>query len=178
MRIIPGVVLLLFLILPAPAASQSFLVHGSGGPTLVDAGHSLAVGAGFSPASHVTLLFDVERTHLSSRVRSDGRGGVSAFRGGTVTMGTAELRVTLLGRNRITPYGLAGFGAGVSRPNVNEIFPEPRTNGVRAIFFGGGIHVPLRQQLSLFADARVMVGAEAGELLAVAPLRAGLAWRF
>ena len=93
-------------------------------------------------------------------------------------MGTAELRVTLLGRNRITPYGLAGLGAGVSRPNVNEIFPEPRTNGVRAIFFGGGIHVPLRQQLSLFADARVMVGAEAGELLAVAPLRAGLAWRF
>jgi hypothetical protein len=49
---------------------------------------------------------------------------------------------------------------------------------VRAIFFGGGIHLPLRQQLSLFADARMMVGAEAGELLAVAPLRAGLAWRF
>ena len=93
-------------------------------------------------------------------------------------MGAAELRVTLLSRDRITPYGLAGFGAGVSRPNVNEIFPEPRTNGVRAIFFGGGIHVPLHQQLSLFADARMMVGAEAGELLAVAPLRAGLAWRF
>lgn len=178
MRIIPGVLLLLSVILPSSAAGQSFLVHGSAGPTMVDAGHSFAVGAGFSPASHVTVLFDLERTHLSSRVRSDGRGGFSAFRGGTMTMGAAELRVTLLSRDRITPYGLAGFGAGVSRPNVNEIFPEPRTNDVRAIFFGGGIHVPLRQQLSIFADARMIVGGEAGESLAVAPLRAGLAWRF
>jgi hypothetical protein len=176
-RVIPGVVLLLFLV-PTTAASQSFLVHGSAGPTLIDAGHSLAVGAGFSPTSHVTLLFDVERTHLSSRVRSDGRGGGSAFRGGTVTMGAAELRVTLLSRDRITPYGLAGFGAGVSRPNVNERFPERHTNDVRALFFGGGIQVPLREQLCLFADARMIIGAEAGELLAVAPLRAGLAWRF
>ena len=95
-----------------------------------------------------------------------------------MTMGTAELRVTLLGRDRITPYGLAGVGAGVSRPNVNEIFREPRTNAVRTIFFGGGIHVPLGQQLSMFADARMIVGAESGESLAVAPLRAGLAWRF
>ena len=93
-------------------------------------------------------------------------------------MGAAELRVTLLSRDRITPYALAGLGAGVSRPNVNEIFPEPRTNDVRAIFFGGGIHVPLGQQLSIFADARMMVGGEAGESLAVAPLRAGLACRF
>jgi hypothetical protein len=177
-RIIPGVVLLLFLMLPAPAASQSVLVHGSAGPTMGDAGHSFAVGAGFSPGSHATLLVDVERTHMSSRVRNDGRGGVSAFRGGTLTMGAAELRVTLLGRDRITPYGLAGFGAGVSRPNVNEIFPEPRTNAVRAIFFGGGIQVPLGQQFSIFADARMMIGGEAGESLAVAPLRVGLAWRF
>ena len=93
-------------------------------------------------------------------------------------MGAAELRVSLLGRDRITPYGLAGFAAGISRPNVNAIFPEPRTNHVRAIFFGGGIHVPLGQQLSIFADARMMVGEDAGELLAIAPLRAGLAWRF
>ena len=93
-------------------------------------------------------------------------------------MGAAEVRVTLLGRDRLTPYGLAGFGAGISRPNVNEIFPEPRTNAVRAVSFGGGIHVPLRPRLSIFADARMIVGAEAGELLAIAPVRAGLAWRF
>lgn len=164
--------------LPRAAASQSFVVHGAAGPTISDAGHSLAAGAGFSPTSRVTVLVDVERTHLSSRVRDDGRGGTSAFRGGTLTMGAAEVRVTLLGRDRLTPYGLAGFGAGVSRPNVNEIFPEPRTNAVRAVFFGGGIHVPLRPRLSIFADARMIVGAEAGELLAIAPVRAGLAWRF
>ena len=93
-------------------------------------------------------------------------------------MGAAELRVTLLGRDRITPYGLAGFGAGVSRPNVNELFPERHTNDVRAVFFGGGIQVPLRERLILFADARMIVGEEAGELLAAAPLRVGVAWRF
>ena len=32
--------------------------------------------------------------------------------------------------------------------------------------------------VSLFADGRMMIGAEAGELLAVAPIRAGVAWRF
>jgi len=178
LRVIPAVVLLLFVMFPRPAASQSFEVHGAAGPTIIDAGHSLAAGAGFSPTSRVTVLVDVERTHLSSRERTDGRGGTAAFRGGTLTMGAAEVRVTLLGRDRFTPYGLAGVGAGVSRPNVNEIFPVPRTNAVRAVFFGGGIHVPLRPRLSIIADARMIVGAEAGELLAIAPLRAGLAWRF
>ena len=32
--------------------------------------------------------------------------------------------------------------------------------------------------LGLFADVRMMLGDEANELLAVAPLRAGLSWRF
>ena len=178
MRVITGAVLLLFVMFPGSAASQSFVVHGAAGPTITDAGHSLAAGAGFTLTSRVTVLVDVERTHLSSRVRTAGRDGTAAFRGGTLTMGAAEVRVTLLGRDRLTPYGLAGFGAGVSRPNVNEIFPDPRTNDVRAVFFGGGIHVPLRPRLSLFADARMILGAEAGELLAIAPMRAGLAWRF
>jgi hypothetical protein len=46
------------------------------------------------------------------------------------------------------------------------------------MFFGGGIHVRLKERVSLFADGRMMIGAEAGELLAVAPIRAGVAWRF
>jgi len=61
---------------------------------------------------------------------------------------------------------------------VNERFPDSVTNDARAIFFGGGIHVPLKERISLFADGRMMIGAEAGELLAVAPIRAGVAWRF
>ena len=52
------------------------------------------------------------------------------------------------------------------------------TNNVRVAFFGGGIHVLVRERLSVFADARLTLGDEAGELLAMAPLRAGLTWRF
>lgn len=178
MRVITGLVSLLLLACPPLASGQSFGLQGSGGPTLVETGYSLAGGIGFLPSSRLTVLLDVERTHLSSQVRSDGRGGVSGFRGGTLTLVAAHLRVTPFGHDRVGPYGLAGFAAGVSRPNVTELFPDRVTNDVRAVFFGGGIHVPLGERISLFADGRMMVGTEAGELLAVAPLRTGIAWRF
>ena len=178
MRVIRGLIFLLFLLTPCIAGAQSFLLQGSAGPTLVDSGYSLAGGIGYSPTSHLSVLFDVERTHLSSRLSSDGRGGFAGFRGGTLTLGSAQLRVTPFGHDRVGPYGLVGFAAGVSHPNVNEMFADPVTNDVRAIFFGGGIYVPLQKRLSLFADGRMMIGAEAGELLAVAPIRAGVAWRF
>ena len=178
MRFIPGLVFLVVLATGSTASAQAFVLHGSAGPTLIDSGYSLAGGIGFSPTPHLTVLFDVDRTYLSSRLRSDGRGGVAGFRGGTLTLGSAQLRVTPFGRDRVGPYGLVGFAAGVARPNVNELFPDPVTNDVRAIVFGGGIHVPLKERVSLFADGRMMIGAEAGELLAVAPIRIGVAWRF
>jgi hypothetical protein len=89
-----------------------------------------------------------------------------------------QLRVALFGRNRVGPYGLAGFAAGVSRLNVNDLFPDRVTNDVRAIFFGGGIQVPFNERLSLIADGRMIIGGEAGELLAVAPIRVGVMWHF
>jgi hypothetical protein len=178
MRFVPVLLSLLLLTFPRTATAQSFVVQGSAGPTLVDSGYSVAGGLGFSPSSRLTFLLDLERTHLSTRSSSDGRGGFSSFRGGTLTLASAQVRVTPLGLDRVGPYGLAGFAAGVSKPNVNETFPDPVSNDVRALFFGGGIHVPLKPRLNLFADARMMVGAEAGELLAVAPIRAGIAWRF
>ena len=178
MRVIPVLVLILLLATPCVASAQSFVVQGSAGPTLVDSGYSLSGGVGFWPTSRLAVLFDIERTHLSSRLSSDGRGGFTGFRGGTLTLGSAQLRVTPFGRDRVGPYGLVGIAAGVSRPNVNELFPDPVTNDVRAMFFGGGIHVPIKESISFFADGRMMIGAEAGELLAVAPIRAGVAWRF
>jgi hypothetical protein len=173
-----GLITLLVLAGPRTASGQSFVLHGAAGPTLIDTGYSLAAGIGFSPTSHITVLVNVERTHLASRMRSDGPGSISAFRGGRLTLGAAELHVALFGRNRVGPYGLAGFAAGQSRPNVNETFPEPVTNHVRAVFFGAGIDVPLGERISFFADGRMIVGDEAGELLAVAPIRAGLSWRY
>jgi hypothetical protein len=177
MRIIPLPSLLL-LLSPAIASAQSFVLQGAAGPTIIDSGYSLAGGIGYSPTSQLTVLFDVERTRLSSQSRSEGRDGLAGFRGGTLTLFAVELRVTPLGRDRVGPYGLIGVAAGVSRPNVNERFPDSVTNDARAVFFGGGIHVPLKERISLFADGRMMIGAEAGELLAVAPIRAGVAWRF
>ena len=178
MRLILGLLSLLVLADPRSAGAQAFVLNGAAGPTLVDTGHSLAVGGGFSPASHLDVLVDFERTHLSSRLESDGRGGFSGFRGGTLTLAAAEVRVSVRGRDRVGPYGLAGFAAGVSRPTVNQLYPDPVTNNVRALFFGGGVQVPIRQGFGLFADGRMMLGEEAGELLAVAPIRAGIAVRF
>ena len=48
-----------------------------------------------------------------------------------------------------------------------------------ARFFGGGIHGPITDRVSAFADLRMMIGAEGIEgIVAVVPLRAGLALRF
>ena len=178
MRVLPVFVSVVVLCVPALAHGQAVVVHGSGGPTLVNQGYSLAAGAGWAPWSRVTLSVNLEQTHLASRVRDDGRGGSATFRGGTATLGAAEVRVSLFEPDRVTPYVLAGYAAGVSTPNVSRLFPTRVTNDVRAVFAGGGIQVPLRPQICLFADARMMLGEEANELLALAPVRVGLSWRF
>jgi hypothetical protein len=177
MRLIVGIAALLWVASPGTGIAQSFELHGSAGPTLVDRGYSLAAGGGLFAGRYVGVLFDVERTHLVSRERITP-DRASRFRGGTLTLASAQLRIAPLGRDRVGPYGLVGFAAGVSRPNVNDAFPNPVTNDIRAVFFGGGVQVPLQTGLSLFADGRMMLGSEAGELLAVAPIRAGVAWRF
>jgi hypothetical protein len=172
-------VMLSLLLLSSAANGQSLVLHGAGGPTLTDSGYSLAAGIGFSPASRLTVLFGVEQTHLFSRVTGDGRGGGSAFRGGTLTFGSAELRVTLLGRDRPSPYLLGGYGQGVSRPNVNDRFPDEVTNSARILFAGGGIQVPVRERLTIFGDVRMSFGAEGNDgIIAFVPVRVGVAWRF
>jgi hypothetical protein len=179
-HVIYGAVLMLLLV-SGTASGQSLVLHGSAGPTITDSGHSLAAGMGFSPTSRLTVLLNVERTHVSSRfTSSNGRGNLTAaFRGGTVTFAAAELRATLLGRDRVSPYVFGGYGAGVSRPNINEIFPNRVSNSARVLFVGGGIHVPVRRRFSVFGDVRMVFGIEGNEgVLAFAPVRAGVAWRF
>jgi hypothetical protein len=161
----------------AQSLAPSVSIQAAAGPTIVDTGYHVSAAVGFSPMSRVTLLLDVQRTHLSSRSTRSERGS-GAFRGGTMTAVSGEVRVGLWPAQRVTPYVLAGLGAGVSQPTVNEAFPDRVTNDVRFMFFGGGIHVPLRERLSLFSDARLLVGAEAGETLAIVPVRVGIAWRF
>jgi hypothetical protein len=174
------VLMLSLLLVPASASAQSWVVQAAAGPTVTDAGHSLAAGIGFSPNSRLTIQFGVERSHLSSQFTTDSRGNlVSAFRGGTITFAAAEVRASVFSADRATPFVLAGIGAGVSRPNVNETFPTAVTNHARVLFVGGGLQVPLGEQLSVFGDVRMVFGAEGNEgIVAYAPLRAGVTWRF
>jgi hypothetical protein len=161
------------------ARAQGFSVHAAAGPTLTDTGYSLAAGLGYSPTPRLQLSASVERSHLPSQ-RREFPGSVSYFRGGTFTLGSAELRMSLFGPDRVGPYGLVGFGAGRSRPNVTDVFPTEVVSDVYAPFAGGGVQVPLGQRLLVFADLRftLIVGTEADDLYALAPLRAGLSWRF
>ena len=170
--------MLLILASPRSATAQSLALFGAAGPTMTDSGNSFAAGAGFSPSSHITLVFNFERTHIDSQTSFED-GVFSAFRGGTLFLGTGEIRYTPFGMGRVGPYALAGAAAGYSRPNVNDIFRDPVTHYVQAIFVGGGVHVPLSERLTIFADVRMMVGAEGREgMVGVAPVRAGLGWRF
>ena len=131
-------VLAIALLLSAPvfARAQAFNIQAAAGPTLVDRGYSVAGGAGWSPWSRVTLTLDAERTVLSTRVTSDGRGGGSTFRGGAMVLGAAGVRVSLFPPHRLTPYVVAGFARGRSTPTVNDTFPDRVTNTVRAVFAG------------------------------------------
>lgn len=177
-----------FLLLSAGTVSAndqtpSVSVQAGGGLTLLDTGHNLSAGVAFSPLARVTLLLGVERTHLETQATYGdtpiGPQVASVFRGGTMTAVSGTIRVSLFPEGRLTPYVLAGLGRGRSRPNVNEHFPTPVTNDATFALAGAGLSVPLRDRLSLFGDARMMIGAEGVDgMLVVAPVRVGVNWRF
>ncbi len=179
MRLMPAILGIVLFVGPAVARGQTVALHAAAGPTLGDSGYSVAAGLGVSPASRLTISGNIERSHLVSR-RQEYPGSVSYFRGGTFTLASAELRLSLFGRDRISPYALAGFAVGRSRPTVNDVFPDRAVHGVRAPFAGGGIHVPVGPRVTVFADVRLalVIGNAADDLYALVPLRAGLSWRF
>ena len=183
MRIAGIIFIGLFLFGAGSAAAQTggrVSIQAAGGPTVIDEGYHVSGAVGFSPTSRITLLLDVERTHVFSR--STFRDGVSSkFRGGTLTSVAGEFRVSLFPHDRITPYGFVGLGAGHSRPNVNELFPNPGNNAdMRVGFAGAGIHAPIGAHASAFADGRLLIGAgtEADSFMGAVPIRIGLSWRF
>ena len=179
---------LLLIVFSAPAAataqpfSPSFSVQAAAGPTVVNSGHTVSAAAGFSPWSRVTFLVDVQRTQIESRITprpTNSRNPYIEFRGGTVTAVSGEVRVALFPPDRITPYVLAGFGRGESRPTVNEHFPEAVRNDVAFLLFGAGVQVPVRNHLSVFGDFRMLAGPEGYDsMIVMYPVRVGMALRF
>ena len=178
-RLIPALVVLSLFASRDLAHAQALALQASAGPTLSDAGYSFAAGLNYSPTNRISLVFQYDHTHVSSRTSSDGRGTVTNFRGGTLSLGSVELRVSPFGRVRVAPYGLAGLTAGISRPNVNAVFPNRVTNSAGGMFLGGGVEIPVNDRIRAFADARVLVGAEGNDgMFGALPLRAGLSWSF
>jgi hypothetical protein len=155
-----------------------FSVQGGGGPTLKGGGNVLSAAFGYSPASRLELLVNVERTHLPFELRRYP-DGYAVTRGGTLTFASGELRVPLLPAARVSPFALAGLGGGVARPTVNAEFPNTVKNRLRVLYFGGGVRVTLPRGFSLWGDARAMLALEGDDsVLGVLPVRAGAAWRF
>jgi hypothetical protein len=151
---------------------------GAGSLVNSGGGHTLSTALAFSPASRVDLVVAVERSQLPFQRETFG-GGFSVTRGGTLTFVSGEVRAALFPPDRVSPYGLAGLGGGISRPTVNEAFPVAVEHDLRVVYVGGGVRVPLRGGLSVFGDARAMLALEGDEgILGVWPVRAGAAWRF
>jgi hypothetical protein len=180
--------LLLLLLRPQVVAGQTSDAAGAGldrfslqvgaGPLLNGGGHTLSAAFGFSPISRVDVVVSVERDHLpfQRRTFADSFG---ITRGGTLTSVSGEVRASIFPAHRVSPYGLAGIGAGVSRPTVNAAFPNPVENELRVAYFGGGVRIPIGNGLSVFGDARAMLAVEGGDgIMGVVPVRGGVAWRF
>ena len=166
---------------PSAAAEdrpRRFSVHAAAGSTIREGGNVLSLSLGFSPARRFTVLVGGERTYLPTRVTHYPDGGSAATRGGTLQLVSAEMRFALRDPDHISPYIAAGFGGGVSRPNVNEFFRDEVRNNAGAGFVGGGVNVPLGSWLSAFADVRFSLHGEKDVIMPLVPVRGGVALRF
>ena len=162
----------------AQGGREKLSLQVAGGPTIRGGASVISAGVGYSPASRVELLLNVERIHQPSRFHYF-ENGFSASRGGTLTFVSGELRVSFLPQDRVSPFALVGGGGGISRPNVNATFPEAVRNDLRVMYVGGGVRVPLRHGLSLVGDARAMLALEGYDgVLGILPVRAAITWRF
>lgn len=169
--------LALLAIVPAMAAGQeppgAISLQGTLGAQLGPGGHGESVALGISPSRRLTILVGAERLHTPTERSAQG-----ATRGGTSTLVTGELRIVLVPRAGLSPYVSLGFGRGISRPNVNDIFPDPVRNTTGILFLGAGVRADLTPRISASADVRLGFQAERDTLGLVVPVRGGLAWRF
>lgn len=185
-----GLLMVLVLGVPASAARAQegaqttapeprWTVEGAAGLQVYYDGSAQSVAFGFSPNRSLTVLVSAERTHIQDRVALY-EYGYSAERGGTEQFVTGGVRYAFLTRRRVSPYVLGGIGRGISRPNVNEFFPDRKERNIHVLYYGGGVRIPVGPRFDAFVDARFIMSAEAAtDYFGVRmPVRAGIAWRF
>ena len=164
---------------PSAVAAQSRLsVEGSAGAQISYSGNAQSVAAGFALTPRLTVLAAAERSYIKDTIDRypDGYG---FERGGTEQFVTVALRYEFLPGRRVSPYALGGVGRGISRPNVNEFFPDRKRREIGVLEYGGGARFPLNSRLTAFADVRMIMMMEASSdyFGARMPVRAGLAFR-
>jgi hypothetical protein len=71
-----------------------------------------------------------------------------------------------------------GLGVGRSRPNVNDLFPNPVSNTTNVAYAGGGLLYSFHPNAGVFVDAKFLLLAGREEFGAMKPVRAGVIWRF
>ena len=153
-------------------------IEGAAGVQLDYTGTIQSVAFGFAPTRSLTLLVSAERSRTDDQI-DYYPDGYASERGGVVEFVSAELRYAFFAHKRVSPYGVVGFGGGVERPNVNELFPYGVERDMVAIYYGVGARVPIHRRLDAFADWRLIVmGDDAAEMAVLGPLRFGLAFRF
>ena len=180
---LPFAVTALSFVSPAVAAGQAsgigVSVQGAIGSHIGDGGDAQSLSLGVSFGERFGVVVNVERSHVPTDVTFFD-GGYSASRGATTRFISGEFRYVPVTYKRLSPYVIAGVGRGVSRPNVNEFFPDRVTHQVTLQFPGFGARVLVTGHLSAFGDIRFMFQSRSGEPDAggFGPIRAGLAWRF
>lgn len=178
-RIGMAVVIALVCARPALAQEPRMSIEAAAGLQVYYRGDAQSVAFGFAPTRHLTLLISVERSHVRDEidVYDDGYG---FERGGTEQFVSGELRYAFLTDKRVSPYVVGGMGRGVSRPNVNEFFPERNDRNISVLYYGAGVRIPIRPRIDAFVDGRFTMAVEAkSDYFGVRyPVRAGLSWRF
>lgn len=173
----------LSLLSPVLAAGQGagmgVSVQGAIGSHLGDGGNAQSLSVGLSLGQHIEVVLNAERSYRPTSVEYF-EGGYSASRGANTKFISGEFRYAPFTYRAVSPYLIFGHGIGVSRPNVNEFFPERVTHRVTLQFPGFGVRVGMTGHLSAFSDLRIMLQHRRGEPDAgiFGPIRGGIAWRF
>src|SRR5688500_20043568 len=127
MRAMAVAVSVVFVLIPNVVTGQTSIAapgrlgrQAAAGPTSVGGGNVLSAAFGYSPASRLDLLLNVERIHLPFELTRFPEGGFSVTRGGTMTFVSGELRAALRPADRVAPYAIAGAGGGDSRADARD----------------------------------------------------------